>query len=75
MIIVSSGLEDFMKMSLICSIVLHEVKKYSCSLTIHELATECSKQVLNQAYLRGFNKTSTLIIVFFGLEIETINRI
>ncbi len=73
MIIASSGLQEFMEMSMICSIVLHEVRK-NTMFNMHELAAVCSKQVLNQALLRGFNKPCALIIVCLGLDIDIINR-
>jgi hypothetical protein len=63
-----------MKMSLICSIVLHKVMKYSLTFTIHDLAYECSRQILYQANLRGFNKNSSIIIVFLELDIDKIKN-
>jgi len=49
--------------------VLHEVKKYSLTFTIHDLALECSRQILYQAGLRGFDKVASVVVVFFGVDV------
>lgn len=50
------------------------MKKYSLTFTIHDLAYECSRQILYQANLRGFNKNSSIIIVFLELDVERIKN-
>jgi hypothetical protein len=73
-LIASSGLEEFMKKTLICSIVLHEAIKYSLTFTIHDLANECAREILYQAYLRGYKNTASVIIVFLGLNVDEIKK-
>ena len=73
-LIASSGLEEFMKKTLISSVVLHEAMKYSLKFTIHDLANECGREILNQAYLRGYKNTASVIIVFLGFNVEEIKK-